>query len=64
MVRPLGFEGRLDARLLCLLSACPEGPVAVSAALGHALNIDMLNDAMVPEIAALLVDELSNEIID
>ena len=42
----------------------PESPVAVSAALGHALNSDMLDDAMVPEIAALLVDELSSEIID
>lgn len=41
----------------------PESPIAVSAALGHALNSDILDDATVPEIAALLVDELSSEII-
>ena len=41
-----------------------EGPVAVRAALGQSRNSTMFDDAMGPVFAALLVGELSSEIID
>ena len=49
------------SRFVGAIPSRPESPVAVNAALGHALHNDMLGDAAVPEMAALLVDQLSSD---